>query len=396
MDTVVDDFVRSHCSPTPEERDLAKKEYERLRVMLPGSMFQTGSYARFTAITPLNDLDVIWVMPAEARRMLERSLLTMDAAISDAATTLREEYRRAGRSVKITPQSHSIMIEFLDLDGDFSIDIVPAHELTEKNEFGQSLYRIPEVGLMNRRQRQSFYESHDASIPMNWIKTDPRGYAEQACRTNELCGSFRKATKLLKKWKVAWKGKSNFRETEFTLKSFHIEIAIQHLVRTDPGLSTLSATERFLANIDAYLAKPQFKDRAQTAGEPTRYIDQYVSDLDDEQRRMIRIAARSGVILIRRLREDKDEHQVEQWLHRLLSGEEFIEGYGFMVDPAATRDNSSFAVDGWGPGEAWIPAWLAVEPPSPCARGSRRARVPEKSISRLRSIPTEATSRIGK
>ncbi|MCD6495604.1 hypothetical protein J7K60_06065 [Candidatus Bipolaricaulota bacterium] len=346
IDTVVDDFVSLHCSPTADERNLVKDEYASLCGMSLGGTFQTGSYARFTVITPLNDLDVIWVIPTGIRRKLEEKSLTMDVALSDVTERLRDEYHKAGRSVKITPQSHSIMIEFLDLAGDFSIDIVPAYELTETNEFGDPLYRISEVGLMSRRQRGAFYETHDASIPVDWIKTDPRGYIEQARRTNKLSGSFRRATKLLKKWKVAWRGKTNFKSTEFKLKSFHIEIAIQHLIHDNSKLSTLDATERFMADIDAYLAKPQFKDRAQTAGKPTRYIDQYVSDLDYDQKRVIRIAARSGVILIQQLRKADNEQDIEWWLNRFLSGEEFIQAYGHRLDSSAIHDDACFAIDG--------------------------------------------------
>ena len=56
---------------------------------------------------------------------------------------------------------------------------------------------------------------------MKWIKTDPKGYREAAKQTNEKSLAFRLSTKLLKKWKRAWKSKKYFGTTEFKLKSFH-------------------------------------------------------------------------------------------------------------------------------------------------------------------------------
>jgi len=42
---------------------------------------------------------------------------------------------------------------------------------------------------------------------MKWIKTDPKGYKEAAKQTNEKSLASRLSTKLLKKWKRAWKNK---------------------------------------------------------------------------------------------------------------------------------------------------------------------------------------------
>ena len=38
--------------------------------VLVGSIFQSGSYARFTSITPLNDLDVIWVISERLKKRI--------------------------------------------------------------------------------------------------------------------------------------------------------------------------------------------------------------------------------------------------------------------------------------------------------------------------------------
>lgn len=184
------------------------------------------------------------------------------------------------------------------------------------------------------------------TTPANWIKTDPRGYIEQARRSNELSRSFRYATKLLKKWNRTWKSKTNFKDTEFKLKSFHIEVAIQHMIHDNPNLNILDCTEVFMKYIDTYLASPQFKDRAQTENTPTRYIDQYVSELTDDEKMIVKVAAGSGFILIQSLRSAGDEHKIIEWLTRLMSGEEFIQAYGYNIDSSAIQDRTFFAIDG--------------------------------------------------
>ena len=74
---------------------------------------------------------------------------------------------------------------------------------------------------MSKKRRGIFYKKLEDPTSMKWIKTDPKGYREVAKQTNEKSLAFRLSTKLLKKWKRAWKNKKNFGTTKFKLKSFH-------------------------------------------------------------------------------------------------------------------------------------------------------------------------------
>jgi len=337
-------FVSAFCSPSQEEHELARSEYSQLRQILSGEIFQSGSYARFTSTTPLNDLDVFWVIPEETKRLLFEGEIRMPGVLDDLAAELRKGYAKFGRDVRISAQTHSVMIEFNDVVGlDFTVDVVPARKLGEVNEFGSNLYSVPEVGLLSKRQRQAFYESRMNKGRDIWIKTDPKGYIAMASRTNEKSSAFRKATKLVKRWKASWKDKNNFGSTEYKLKSFHIEQAIQKIVEANPAISILEVCGRFWAGMESYLDKPRFPDRAQEEGGEVRYIDEYVTGLSQEEKRMIMVSAKSACILLGRL----EEANLENWLHRLVAGEEFIEGYGFSYDSATVQRNSrGFEVDG--------------------------------------------------
>ena len=55
--SIISNFVRENCSPVRHERKFAQDEFYFLNKILIGSIFQSGSYARFTSISPLNDLD---------------------------------------------------------------------------------------------------------------------------------------------------------------------------------------------------------------------------------------------------------------------------------------------------------------------------------------------------
>ena len=74
---------------------------------------------------------------------------------------------------------------------------------------------------MSKKRRGIFYKKLEDSSSMKWIKTDPKGYRQAAKQINEKSLAFRLSTKLLKKWKRAWKNKKNFGTAEFKLKSFH-------------------------------------------------------------------------------------------------------------------------------------------------------------------------------
>ncbi len=302
-------FVRDFHSPTKEEKIFVQQEYERLSKILEGKIFQSGSYARFTAITPLNDLDVIWVLPEESKRQISSGDLNLNNILNDLVEKLEAEYKILGIKIKAKTQTRSVKIEFVDKEGDFKIDIVPARELEQFNEFGKPIYAIPEVNLQN---------------DVKWIKTDPWGYIELAKIINEESSNFRKTAKLLKAWRNSWKNKRNFKGIEFKLKSFHLELIVQKLISENSEMDISGLAELFFRNINGFISVRQFPDRARN-----KYVDDYIDELNENEKKLIRLAARCALVLVEQIKKVEGEKELIGIFHRLVSGEEFIEAYGY-------------------------------------------------------------------
>lgn len=341
-------FVKQYCSPKREELTLVEREYSFLQTLLEGESFQSGSYTRFTATTPLNDLDVIWVISKQQafNKRISGADLDIRNLLQDLAIKLESEYLKNKRNVTISAQTHSVVIKFLDDNTNFTIDVVPAMALDEFNEFGDRFYEIPEVGFVGKNKRANFYNSLSANHGhMKWVKTDPKGYKRAAQLTNDSSPTFRRSTKLLKKWKCSWKVKMT---DQFKLKSFHIEMIIHQFIQRNPSMGLLDIMKLTLQNMSDYLKKPQFQDRAQKQGEPIRYIDQYVSELTTQDRAAILSASRSGLVLLNKFRDGDSNDDIVELLHRFLACEEDITAMGFKF-PAhgPLRDTKKFKIDGF-------------------------------------------------
>jgi hypothetical protein len=319
-ENTVSSIIRDFYSPTKEEKEVVKLEYERLGEILEGKIFQSGSYARFTAITPLNDLDVIWVLSEKNKERIIAGELNLKDILDSLAVKLESEYKERGIKIKAVPQKHSVKIEFPEKESEFSIDVTPGRELKELNEFGYPLYKIPET-------------DYDGNV--SWVKTDPKGYIEIAKETNEETPNFRKATKLLKAWKRAWENKKNFRNVEFELKSFHLEIIVQDIIREYPDYTILDIVDFVFRNLGEIMKSKNYPDRAGNG-----YVDDYVDELTNEQRRMIGIASKSGVILM----EKNQKNNEADFIHKFASGEEFIEAYGYDI-PVSKLTTPIFCIE---------------------------------------------------
>lgn len=323
---VVDNYVRKNLSPKPEQRDYITEKYAELCSFLGDSCFQSGSYARFTAIDPVHDLDVIYVLPdsyvmshpEKAMRQLRQKLV--DAYKNSKISKVKE----------IIAQTHSITIIF---DGDdapeaFSIDVVPAvTTVDETNEFGQPIYLVPEILKANHQKRIERYENA-AHNPIGWIKSDPRGYISAATKLDaDTKGIFRKAVKVVKAWrhkqKVAY-------EDDFMLKSFHLELICVEFFASNPNASTLQAITGCVALLADRLDVPHYPDRADN----TQYVDQYVEDkLTDEARQLILGLQKDAASLIAKLSNASSVTEVATLLDELTS----TEAAAVVAAPAYTQ-----------------------------------------------------------
>ena len=239
--------------------------------------YQIGSYPRYTAIRPPHDLDVLYSAD-------KWSGVEPDAArvVADIKGRLEKELvSPPGLSFTVALQTHSVTISFTR-DGEevFAVDVVPAWTTGSKNEFGDDIYRVPEIILEGHRGRVKTYSRLAAQGGhINYILTDPKGYISIAARLNEANADFRKSVKLPKKWKQVAKEAND----EFKLKSFHIEQIITSYFGDRVTLDILEAVTQFFSDLPRWISHSQIPDRADS----TRNIDAYVDELTASERAAI-------------------------------------------------------------------------------------------------------------
>jgi len=275
-------YVKDNLTPTPDERSMVAAVYAAVCLVLGRDRcYQIGSYPRYTAIRPPHDLDVLY-------RADKWSGTEPDAArvVGDIKGRLEKELvSPTGLSFTVALQTHSVTVSFTR-DGEevFAVDIVPAWTTGSKNEFGDDIYRVPEIILQGHRGRAKTYKRlAERGGHIDYILTDPKGYISVAARLNEANADFRKSVKLPKKWKQAAKEAND----NFKLKSFHIEQIITTYFRAEIKLDINEALTQFFTELPQWISRSQIPDRA----DPTRNIDAYVDDLTASERAAI-LAAR--------------------------------------------------------------------------------------------------------
>jgi len=178
--------------PDRKQREAAAAQQDiraRVAVYLDvPSSFLSGSYARYTKIFPLKDIDVIMV------RNRERVGLTSDGSGVPAVQALNEVVEAVRRaypsSATITKQARSVNVQ---LSGrDFGFDLIPAW-----------------------LRRPDGYWIPDAESA-SWLPTDPDAHARFMTQANERCGGkLKPVIKMLKHWS---------RNNYDLLGSFHLEL----------------------------------------------------------------------------------------------------------------------------------------------------------------------------
>lgn len=293
-------------------------EYVFLCSIVGGVCFQSGSYARFTSTTPVNDLDVIWQVPeSELNREVVRKAFGPHGSaqfdpsqiLAALAEKLKTAYRDAGRAVTVVPQSHSVGIYFGSKD-DFSIDLVPAIASGRQNDYGDDIYWVPEIADLSHQRRSAFYEAHR---PMGWLLSDPRGYIESARLLNEENPAFRKSAKFGRKWRKGCK-KS---DPDFALKSFHLELMVDNILRRTQGATVVDALKALFDEMPGRLGRPQFPDRANAS----RFVDEYVMRLSPAERESILKRSRvASSLLDEMLLPSTGDAEVRKLIDRILDG----------------------------------------------------------------------------
>lgn len=279
-------LAQDHLSPTERERAFVSVVYHAIQDVLgEKNCLQIGSYPRFTAITPLHDLDVLYILGAQGEDTSNAS-----RALAELQQILQRKYRNpTPYTFEISLQTHSITIAFIE-DGEeiFAVDIVPAY-ISGTNEFGEDTYLVPEIFSKSHQGKlRRYQELAESRQQMTWIRSDPRGYIHVARQVNEANADFRKAVKIAKAWKQACCAVNG----NFKFKSFHIEQVITAYFQANQSLGIFDAIFRFFCDVPALLSKPMIPDRA----DPNRKIDSYVADLSPIERQAV-VQARDHVLV---------------------------------------------------------------------------------------------------
>ncbi len=331
------EYAVSKISPTETERNFVSSVYgDVCDVLGENKCIQIGSYPRFTAIRPLHDLDVLYIIGQYDPRGVHP-----EGVLKELEQKINNEFKNStSYEISISLQTHSITISFTSNGEEvFAIDIVPAYSSINKNEFGQDTYYVPEVLRVNHGKRNQFYaEKSIHHEDMGWIKSDPRGYIEVAKRVNNSNTDFRKTVKLIKFWKQNAKSI----DENVKIKSFHIEQIITSYFSEDRSLDCFDAIFKFFSNLEQYVSSAQILDRADSS----KYIDEYIDKLSEIQKNKI-LQARDYFMVKLEIFNDASslDNLFTGGFYIRKSNEEnflFEQGIPILVDPVI-----SFEIDGW-------------------------------------------------
>jgi hypothetical protein len=279
-------LAKDRLSPTDAERAFVSRVYNAVQDVLgEKNCLQIGSYPRFTSVTPLHDLDVLYILGIQGS-----DTSSAGRVLGELQQLLERDYENpTPYTFEISRQTHSITIVFKEDDEEvFAVDIVPAY-ISGTNEFGEDTYLVPEIFSKSHRAKMRRYEELvERRQQMTWITSDPRGYIRVARDVNDANPDFRKAVKIAKAWKQACCEASE----SFKFKSFHLEQVITGYFRANRSIDIFDAVFRFFCDIPVLLTKPMIPDRV----DPGRMIDAYIADLTPLERQTV-IQARDHFLI---------------------------------------------------------------------------------------------------
>lgn len=325
LNNLLRDYVRNNLSPKTNEQELLSSIYSLVQSVLGQNCIQIGSYPRFTSITPVHDLDILYVSGKFDPNNINPKLI-----LDNLSKKIEQELENTtSYDANVSVQTHSITIAFTNNDEEIiSVDIVPAFVSGNKNEFGDDIYWVPELIEVNHIKRREYYDKAEKIQKSEndwWIKSDPRGYISVIENLNKLNPDFRKTIKFVKKWKY------NYQEEyeNFGLKSFHLEQVITKFFKNDTTIEIYDAVFNFFSNLPEIINKSSMPDRA----DDNRYIDEYIKALTKDQKVRIIQARDKFLILLENYvptQSISDLLKVDLY-DRTSSQEEFIENLGFKM-----------------------------------------------------------------
>lgn len=204
FEEVFQDIVRD-VEPSPAQKDGAARSHNYLRdVLCTGNMevrirqtYLSGSYARHTAIFPLDDVDIIFEIDPSHWRT---AFLARYPAPAEVLRTFANAIRYRYDASSVRTQRRSVRLQMNHLD----IDVVPAIPTT-----------APDVILVADTKHE------------RWIESAPARHKALATEINQSRGSrFKPLVKLLKAWNRSLPSTAQF-------KSFAVETIAAHFFRQE-------------------------------------------------------------------------------------------------------------------------------------------------------------------
>ena len=280
INSLLRSYVKENLTPTQDDIQFVSNIYQSFNDLLGvNNCVQIGSYPRYTAIKPLHDLDILYIMgnwdPYNNDPKFDLQII---------ADKFSREYKNPTPfKLEIVVQTHSISFRYLDRNNDnevFAVDLVPSL-VDGKNEFGRNKFRVPEIIKIHRgKKRTEYYQRKiNSKESIIWIKTDPLGYIEVAANINKQNEDFRRSVKFIKRWKHECK----LINENFKLKSFHLEQLITENYKQNTHLDIFDSIFKCLAELKEKIEIPILRDR----GDNSKFIDSYVSELTEYERNLI-------------------------------------------------------------------------------------------------------------
>ena len=127
----------------------------------------------------------------------------------------------------------------------------------------------------------------------------------------------------------------------FDFKSFHIEQVITKYFQENKSLEIFDAIFKFFINLSNIIQVPEIKDRADS----NRYIDEYLNNLDHEQKKKIIQAGDGFLIKLELLTEnDSIEELIKPYFYeRIGNSEKFLFDHHIPI----LTENTKFVIDGF-------------------------------------------------
>jgi hypothetical protein len=330
-------YVKENLTPTMDDIQFVSNIYQSFNDLLGvNNCVQIGSYPRYTAIKPLHDLDILYIMGEWNSNQNDPKF-----DLKSIADKFLEDYVNPTKyDLDIVVQTHSISFRYLDKEKEvFAVDLVPA--LTEgKNEFNRNTFRVPEIIKVHRgKKRAEYYERKLQNREnLTWIKTDPLGYIEVASSINKQNEDFRRSVKFIKRWKHECKEKNE----NFKLKSFHLEQLITENYKQNSNLDIFDSIFKCLSELKEKIKNPILRDR----GDSTKFIDSYVSELTDSERELIHQAVDAILIAF----ENIDDLNGIAQLFKIGFYKRVSDSEKFLFDqkiPVLIDDSVQIKIDGY-------------------------------------------------